>query len=93
MTLSSYVILAKITNHILWGGFLEPADGLGYSPQGNLSLCSHGEIGRRNGLKIRWLQGRAGSIPAESTSPSQIRVRFINQDGGVHDTSIRRTAL
>lgn len=87
------MILAEITNHIPWGALLETADGLGYSPQGNLSLCSHGEIGRRNGLKIRWPQGRAGSIPAESTSPSQIRVRLINQDGDAHDNSIRRTAF
>ena|GEM_PF-5409186 len=87
------MILAEITNHIPWGALLETTDGLGYSPQGNLSLCSHGEIGRRNGLKIRWPQGRAGSIPAESTSPSQIRVRLINQDGDAHDNSIRRTAF
>ena len=33
--------------------------------------CSHGGTGRRKGLKIPRSQGRAGSIPAESTtSPS-----------------------
>ena len=46
---------------------LESATALSYSCHVFSSLGSHGEIGRRNGLKIRWPQGRAGSIPAEST--------------------------
>ena len=30
--------------------------------------CRGGGIGRRYGLKIRWAQARAGSIPASGTS-------------------------
>ena len=41
---------------------------MGYTGGVPNSPGSHGEIGRRNGLKIRWPQGRAGSIPAESTT-------------------------
>ena len=31
-------------------------------------LCGYGGTGRRNGLKIRWGQPRAGSIPAFRTN-------------------------
>jgi hypothetical protein len=34
-----------------------------------LTMCRAGGTGRRAGLKIRWPQGRVGSIPMPGTNP------------------------
>ena len=51
-----------------------------------------GEIGRRKGLKIPWLQGRAGSSPAPGIYPSQLDFH-LTRSGHIASTLDGRTHM
>ena len=51
-----------------------------------INAGSDGEIGRRNGLKIRLPQGNVGSIPTPSTTTDSLAVLKPLQDGAVRAT-------